>query len=273
MNLLEVVGVTHTYGSFRSFRRKEKAATALSDISLSIGEGMCLGLLGTSGAGKSTLGKVILGVEKPTKGTVLFQGQDLYTMGAAARKHFRRDLQVVFQDSFSSVNPRMTAEKIISEPLENYERLSPSELKRNVAQLLEVVGLHADDMTKYPMQFSGGQLQRINIARAIALKPKMIVLDEPVSSLDMVTQTHILTLLNELKAEYGLSYLFITHDIRAAYSVSDALAVMDKGRVVEMVQDKDEIFSSQQPVVKKLVSSILPEHPRNRTLLNGDVFV
>ncbi|MDN7240989.1 nickel import ATP-binding protein NikE [Planococcus sp. N028] len=266
MSILEVKEVSHSYGSSRSFWRAPKEVQVLSDVSLSIDEGTCMGLLGTSGAGKSTLGKVILGLEKPQKGQVIFQGQDLYTMDTITRKRIRRDLQVVFQDSYSSVNPRLSAEKIIGEPLENYERLSPAELQRTVAHLLDMVGLNAADMKKYPRQFSGGQLQRISIARAIALKPKMIVLDESVSSLDMVNQTNILNLLNELKSEYGLSYLFITHDIRAAYTISDALAVMEKGKIVEVCHDKNEVFSSQQPTVKNLVASILPEHPRNRTL-------
>lgn len=273
MSLLEVKEVTHTYGSLRSFWRPQKEAKVLSDVSLSIEHGTCMGLIGTSGAGKSTLGKVILGLEKPKKGQVLFQGQDLYTMNSKMRRQIRRNLQVVFQDSYSSVNPRLTAEKIIGEPLENYEKLSAAEQKRTIAQLLEQVGLCAEDMKKFPGQFSGGQLQRISIARAIALKPKMIVLDESVSSLDMVNQTNILKLLDELKDEYGLSYLFITHDIRAAYSISDTLTVMEKGRIVETYYDKDEIFISPQPAVKNLVASILPEHPRNRTIANEKHFV
>ncbi|MGH2319322.1 nickel import ATP-binding protein NikE [Planococcus sp. SE5232] len=273
MSLLEVKKVTHAYGSLRSFWRPQTEAEVLSDVSLSIEQGTCMGLIGTSGAGKSTLGKVILGLEKPKKGQVLFQGEDLYTMNSQMRRQVRRNLQVVFQDSYSSVNPRLTAEKIIGEPLENYERLSASEQKRTIAQLLEQVGLRAEDMKKFPGQFSGGQLQRISIARAIALKPKMIVLDESVSSLDMVNQTNILKLLDELKDQYGLSYLFITHDIRAAYSISDTLTVLEKGRIVETYYDKDEIFTSPQPAVKNLVASILPEHPRNRTIANGKHFV
>jgi nickel transport system ATP-binding protein len=225
-----------------------------------------MGLLGTSGAGKSTLGKVILGLEKPQKGKVFFQGQDLYNMDSQARKRIRRDLQVVFQDCYSSVNPRMTAEQIIGEPLGNYERLSVSEQKRKIAQLLDMVGLRSDDRKKYPRQFSGGQLQRMNIARAIALNPKLIVLDESVSSLDMVNQTRILHLLSELKTEFSLSYLFITHDMKAAYAISDALAVMEKGELVEQYDDKNGVFTSRHPAVKNLISSILSGHPRHRSI-------
>jgi nickel transport system ATP-binding protein len=159
-------------GVSRLFWRSDRRMPVLSDISLTIEQGMCLGLLGTSGAGKSTLGKVILGLEKPRQGQVLFQGQDLYGTVTQTRKSFRRDLQVVFQDCYSPVNPRMTAEQIIGEPLDNYESLSMSEQKRKIGELLEMVGLNPEDMRKYPHQFSGGQLQRINIARAIAVLEK-----------------------------------------------------------------------------------------------------
>ncbi|WNC12268.1 nickel import ATP-binding protein NikE [Brevibacillus brevis] len=262
--LLQVKGVTHAYGKTGLFHRSGRSEPVLSNVSLTIEQGMCLGLLGTSGAGKSTLGKVILGLMRPRQGQVIFQGKDLYKADSSTRKELRRDLQVVFQDCYSAVNPRMSAEQIIGEPLDNYEKLTISEQKRRIGELLEMVGLTPADMRKYPRQFSGGQLQRINIARAIALKPKLIVLDESVSSLDMVNQMHILRLFGELKSVFGLSYLFITHDIKAAYTISDRVAVMEKGEVVEMCHDKDGIFASSHPAVKSLISSILPEHPRHR---------
>ncbi|MBD2871894.1 nickel import ATP-binding protein NikE [Paenibacillus arenilitoris] len=264
MSLLHVSHVTHGYSAFRLFRRA-KRSNVLTDVSLSIEPGQCLGLLGTSGAGKSTLGKVILGLEKPQQGQVLFQGVDLYAAHASDRNKLRRDLQVVFQDCYSSVNPRMNAEQIIGEPLLNYEPLSKQEHIRRVEELLEIVGLHPEDRSKYPHQFSGGQLQRINIARAIALKPKMIVLDEAVSSLDMVTQSDILALLCDLKTNFGLSYLFITHDIKAAYHISDALAVMEQGKLAVYCADKEQFMGLQHPSVQKLVQSMLPEHPRLRS--------
>ncbi|MFB0842664.1 nickel import ATP-binding protein NikE [Paenibacillus oleatilyticus] len=266
MRLLQVQEVTHAYGKDRLFGRSGRQTPVLSNVSLSIDEGVCLGLLGSSGAGKSTLGKVILGLEKPQRGRVIFQRQDIYAMNAVARKQVRRNLQVVFQDSYSSINPRMSVERIIGEPLDNYESMSVNEQKRAIGELLEMVGLKAADMTKYPHQFSGGQLQRINIARAIALKPKLIVLDESVSSLDMVTQAQILALLNELKRVFGLSYLFITHDIKAAYALSDRLAVMDMGVVVGMFEDKEQIFASTHPAIMNLLQSVLAEHPRNRQI-------
>ncbi len=266
MSLLQVNAVTHAYATSNLLWRPKRRMTVLSNVSLSIEPGMCLGLLGTSGAGKSTLGKVILGLEKPLKGQVQFQGHDLYDADANIRKQLRRDLQVVFQDCYSSVNPRMTAEQIIGEPLRNYERLSQFELRRKVEGLLTQVGLNPGDRGKYPHQFSGGQLQRINIARAIALNPKLIVLDEAVSSLDMVNQTHILRLLDELKLTLGLSYLFITHDIKAAHSLSDALAVMERGEIIERCDDAALLLSSQHPSVKALMESMLSDHPRDRSI-------
>lgn len=266
MSLLQVNNVSHAYSSSNFLWQRKRRTAVLSDISLTVEPGMCLGLLGTSGAGKSTLGKVILGLERPLKGRVLFQGHDLYAADANTWKRLRRDLQVVFQDYYSSVNPRMTAEQIIGEPLRNYERLSPSELRRKVEELLIQVGLSPEERSKHPQQFSGGQLQRINIARAIALNPKLIVLDEAVSSLDMVNQTHILRLLAELKTTLGLSYLFITHDIKAASSLSDGLAVMENGQIVEHCDDAAQLLSSQHPAVRALMESMLSDHPRDRSI-------
>lgn len=265
MSLLQVKKVNLSFHSKGLFKGKNQPKV-LKDISFDIQEGTCLGLIGTSGAGKSTLGKVILGIQRPQQGQVLFQGHDIYKADKHTRQKIRRDLQVVFQDSYSSVNPRMTAESIISEPLKNYEKLSIEEQRRRVIELLERVGLHEKDLKKYPHQFSGGQLQRINIARAIALKPRLIVLDESVSSLDMVTQSLILQLLSEFKDDYGLSYLFITHDIKAAFSISDRIGVLEKGELIELYDSNDEFFSSKHPVVKQLRESVLSEHPRFRTI-------
>lgn len=272
MSLLQVNNVTHSYGSQSFFKWKDRSKKVLSDISFSIEEGTCLGMLGSSGAGKSTLGKVILGLERPQKGEILFQGQDLYSIEKRTIHKIRRDLQVVFQDSYSSVNPRMTAERIIAEPLENYEKLTVNEQKRTIIELLERVGLSEQDLKKYPNQFSGGQLQRINIARAISLKPRLIVLDESVSSLDMVTQTLVLELLKELKKDFGLSYFFITHDIKAAYEISDKMGLLEKGELVELYHDKTQFFTSNHPVAKEMRNSILAEHPRNRTVRDSGSF-
>ncbi|ANF95896.1 nickel import ATP-binding protein NikE [Paenibacillus bovis] len=262
--MLEVRQVSHSYRQRRWFRRTDHTPSVLTDISFTIEKGSCLGLLGTSGAGKSTLGKIILGMQQPSQGQILFEGQDIYQTGRHMSKAMRRDLQVVFQDCYSAVNPMMTAAEIIGEPLDNYERLSFAERRRRIGELLEQVGLSTADAGKRPDQFSGGQLQRINIARAIALKPKLIVLDESVSSLDMVNQTHILSLLAELRDTHQLSYLFITHDIRAAMTLCDRIAVMDQGRLVQQEADCETLIHSAHPAVRQLVDSILSEHPANR---------
>ncbi len=258
--------MSFSFNSKNLFKEKDQTNKILNEITFTIEEGTCLGLIGTSGAGKSTLGKVILGIQRPQQGQVLFQGYDIYNADKKTQQKLRRDLQVVFQDSYSAVNPRMTAERIISEPLENYEKLTLAEKRKRIIELMERVGLSEKDLNKYPHQFSGGQLQRINIARAIALKPKLIVLDESVSSLDMVTQSLILELLTELKDDFGLSYLFITHDIKAAFSISDTLGVLEKGELIELYDSKDQFFSSKHPIVKRLRDSTLAEHPRFRTL-------
>jgi nickel transport system ATP-binding protein len=273
VSLLQVKQVNHSYNPKRLFKWNHHSKQVLHDISFSIEAGTCLGLIGTSGAGKSTLGKVILGIQRPQQGQVLFQGEDYYNADKPTQRKLRRDIQVVFQDSYSSVNPRMTAERIIGEPLDNYEKLTFGEQRRTVISLLERVGLSEKDLGKYPHQFSGGQLQRINIARAISLKPKLIVLDESVSSLDMVTQSLILELLRELKEDYGLSYLFITHDIKAAFTISDKLGVLEKGELIEIYNSKDQFFSSKHPAVVTMRDSILAEHPRFRAVTKGAIIV
>ncbi|KMJ55865.1 nickel ABC transporter ATP-binding protein [Bacillus sp. LL01] len=273
MSLLQVNQVHLSFNSRKLFKGKNQSNNVLTNITFAIEEGTCLGLIGTSGAGKSTLGKVILGIQPPQQGQVLFQGHDIYSTDKNTQKKIRRDLQVVFQDSYSAVNPRMTAEGIISEPLENYEKLTNGERRKRIIELLERVGLGEKDLKKYPHQFSGGQLQRITIARAIALKPKLIVLDESVSSLDKVTQSLILQLLDELKFDFGLSYLFITHDIKAAFTISDKIGVLEKGELIEYYDSKDQFFSSRHPVVRRLRDSILSEHPRFRTLTSRERLV
>ncbi|BAU28479.1 nickel transport system ATP-binding protein [Aneurinibacillus soli] len=253
MSLLVADQISKTYSSSGWFRAK-KAESGVTNVSFVVEPGMCLGLLGESGAGKSTLGKIVLGLLPPGSGSVRFQGEDLYRTDRRTRKQLRRDLQAVFQDCYSAVNPRMTVKQIIGEPLRNYERLSAKEEKRIIFGLLETVGLIAGDMHKTPNQMSGGQLQRVNIARAIALKPKLIVLDEPVSSLDMVVQKQILFHLKELKEKIGLSYLFISHDVMAVNVLSDCVAIIDKGTIAETI-DTAKMFECTQPASKKIILS------------------
>ncbi|MFD1885780.1 nickel import ATP-binding protein NikE [Paenibacillus wenxiniae] len=261
--MLDVSHVSHHYAGGGRLWRKA-AVPVLHDISFTLEPGVCLGLLGVSGTGKSTLGKIILGLQRPTAGRVCFAGHDCYTSDRRSLHSIRREVQAVFQDCYSAVNPLMTAGQIIGEPLRNYERLSPLEQKRRVAELLEQVGLQASDVDKRPAAFSGGQLQRINIARAIALRPKLIVLDEAISSLDMVNQTQILSLLAQLRADYGMSYLFITHHVQAALTISDRIIVMDAGQIVYTANSPQALMKSQHPLVQQLIAARLPEHPSRR---------
>ncbi|WP_322902790.1 nickel import ATP-binding protein NikE [Paenibacillus campi] len=261
--MLDVAAVSHSYATGGRLWRKA-AFPVLNDVSFTLEPGVCLGLLGSSGTGKTTLGNIILGLQRPTSGQVSFAGIDMYARDRRSIHKVRREVQAVFQDCYAAVNPLMTAARIIGEPLHNYERLSPQEHKRRVAELLEQVGLQASDADKRPAAFSGGQLQRINIARAIALKPKLIVLDEAISSLDMVNQTQILALLSELRADYDMSYLFITHHIQAACTICDQMMVMDAGQIVCTADSAQTLMQEAHPAVRRLVEAQLPEHPAQR---------
>lgn len=259
--MLELKGIKKTYLLGNSVWGKRKTVEAVKNVSLTLEERVCLGLVGKSGSGKSTLGKIILGLEKPDQGEVWFQGKNLSNLKAKELKELRRNLQVVFQDCYSSVNPRLTIGEIIAEPLRNYERLTSVQEKKKVQELLEIVGLCTEDIHKYPYQFSGGQLQRINIARAIALKPKLIIFDEAVSALDVLVQVQILNLLAQLKEEFHLSYLFISHDLQAVNYIADRLAVMYNGEIVEWLDDMEQLERLEHPVSKKLLSSVLLPYP------------
>ncbi|WP_028775394.1 ABC transporter ATP-binding protein [Shimazuella kribbensis] len=256
MSLLIAKQISKTYTASSWFQSKKKEHSAITNVSFVVESGMCLGILGESGAGKSTLGKIALGLLPPDQGSISFQGEDLYRVNRHKRKQLRRDLQVVFQDCYSAVNPRMTVKQIIEEPLRNFRRLSVSDENRTVANLLETVGLTINDMNKLPNQLSGGQLQRVNIARAIALEPKLIVLDEPVSSLDLIIQKQILDHLKELKEKIGLSYLFISHDIAAVEVISDRIAILDKGEIVETL-DTSNMYACTHPASQKIIRSSL----------------
>jgi len=233
MNIIEARGVTKTYRSGGFFSRA-KRVPVLKGVNLAVAEGTCVGLVGRSGSGKSTLGRIMLGLEAPTGGEAHILNRPTVSGNRMQiDREQRRAVQVVFQDAVSSLNPRLTAKNIIAEPLRNFERLCGSALGERVAELLNQVGLQREDAGKHPSQFSGGQLQRISIARALAARPRCIILDEAVSSLDMLVQAKILDLLDDLRSEERVAYLFITHDLRLVKRFCDHAVAMEKGVLVE----------------------------------------
>jgi oligopeptide/dipeptide ABC transporter ATP-binding protein len=251
-------------------RRGGAVARAVDGVSLHLHEGETLGIVGESGSGKSTLARLLLRLIAPTSGWIEFDGADLLSLGAADMRRRRRDMQIVFQDPFASLDPRMNAQAIIAEPLEIHGISSRAEHRARVAELLALVGLDKDAGSRYPHEFSGGQRQRIGIARALALEPKLLILDEPVSALDVSIQSQILNLLIELKHRLRLSYIFISHDLSVVEHVSDRVAVMYLGRIVEEGDAKTVFNAPHHPYTQALVSAVPGTRPENRVLLTGD---
>lgn len=234
---------------------------AVDGVSFQIEQGKTYGLVGESGSGKSTIGRGIIGLEKITSGKVYFNGVDITSKNG---KEIRKNLQMIFQDPYSSLNPRKRILDIIAEPLRNFERLTKKEEIKRIEELLELVGLSKESMMKYPHQFSGGQRQRIGIARAIALKPKLIIADEPVSALDVSVQAQVLNFMQDIQKELGLTYLFISHDLGIVKHFCEEISIMYKGRYVEQ-GTKEEIFNHPQHIyTKRLLSAIPDMNPSNR---------
>ena len=247
---------------------------AVDDINFTLGKGETLGLVGESGCGKSTTGRTILRLIEPTDGMIAFEGQDITRLDKNAMRALRREMQIIFQDPYASLNPRMTVGSIIGEPLEIHKIAKGSEKEERVASLLQKVGLRAEDMRKYPHEFSGGQRQRIGIARALALNPKLIVCDEPVSALDVSIQAQVINLLEDLQAEFGLSYLFIAHNLNVVEHISDRVAVMYLGQIVELASDEELYKNPQHPYTEALLSAVPIPDPtvkKKRIILEGDV--
>ncbi|MCM3269977.1 ABC transporter ATP-binding protein [Paenibacillus elgii] len=256
------------------FRRQVGSIQAVNDFSLTMRRGETVGLVGESGCGKSTTGRAIMRLIEPTAGTILFEGEDITRIKGERLRQIRKDMQMVFQDPFSSLNPKMMVGHLVSEPIRNYESRTGKELEERVAELLVKVGLAEDSYYKYPHEFSGGQRQRISIARTLALKPKLVVADEPVSALDVSIQSQVLNLLQDIQADFGLSYLFIAHDLSVVKHISDRIGVMYLGRLVEITDKKSLYKQPLHPYTQALLSAVPipdPNAKRERIVLQGDV--
>ncbi|MCB1434511.1 MAG: dipeptide ABC transporter ATP-binding protein [Alphaproteobacteria bacterium] len=246
---------------------------AVNDVSITVGEGETLGIVGESGCGKSTLARMLLRLIEPTSGEIAFRGEDLLALGPSGMRARRRDIQIVFQDPYASLDPRMSVAQIIAEPLDIHGIGSRAERREKVRALLDLVGLDQGAGGRYPHEFSGGQRQRIGIARAIALEPKLLVLDEPVSALDVSIQAQIINLLDDLKGRMNLSYVFISHDLSVVQHVSDRVLVMYLGRVVELGPAQQVLEAPLHPYTQALVSAVPeidPQQRKARIILPGD---
>jgi oligopeptide/dipeptide ABC transporter ATP-binding protein len=273
--LLEVSGLKkHFPVRHGVFSRVRGWVRAVDGISFSVGHGETLGLVGESGCGKSTAGKAILRLIPATAGSVRLEGQEILALGRRAMHPHRRHLQVIFQDPYASLNPRQTAGDTVGEPLANYAIAQGRAREQRVAALFERVGLRPEQMRKYPHEFSGGQRQRLGIARALAVGPKLIVCDEPVSALDVSVQAQVINLLVDLQAEFGLSYLFIAHDLAVVEHISHRVAVMYLGEIVELA-DRVALFRNPlHPYTEALLAAVPvpdPERARARVILRGEV--
>jgi len=273
--LLEVKRLTKHYPVVKGvFGRTTGQVHAVDDVSFSIGEGETLGLVGESGCGKSTTGRAILRLVDVTSGSVEWRGQRIDALGESEVRPFRRELQAVFQDPYSSLNPRMRAADIVAEPIRNFESAGKEEIAGRVATLFTKVGLRPDQMVKYPYEFSGGQRQRLGIARALAPHPRLIVCDEPVSALDVSVQAQVINLLRDLQQELGLSYLFVAHDLAVVEHISHRVAVMYLGKIVELADRRSLFAQPQHPYTEALLSAVPvpdPKAMRKRIILKGDV--
>ncbi|MET9802190.1 dipeptide ABC transporter ATP-binding protein [Streptomyces sp. NPDC006368] len=277
--LLEVRGLVKHFPLTRGvlFRKQVGAVKAVDGVDFELGAGETLGIVGESGCGKSTVARMLVNLERPTAGRILYKGEDITRLSGRALKAVRRNIQMVFQDPYTSLNPRMTVGDIIGEPFEIHPEVAPKgDRRRKVQELLDVVGLNPEYVHRYPHQFSGGQRQRIGIARGLALRPEIIVADEPVSALDVSVQAQVVNLMGRLQDEFGLSYVVIAHDLSVVRHISDRVGVMYLGRIVETGTDTEIYDHPTHPYTQALLSAVPVPDPdarkdRDRILLTGDV--
>lgn len=246
------------------FNRITDYVYAVDGVNLSFEQGKTYGLVGESGSGKSTIGKAICGLEKITDGKIYYNGEDVSKSARNRRSEFTQNVQMIFQDSMSSFNPKKRIYDIMAEPLRNFTNFTPDEERKRIVELLNIVGLSEEALTKYPHQFSGGQRQRIGVARAVALKPKLVVADEPVSALDLSVQAQVLNFMKRIQEEYNVSYLFISHDLGVVKHMCDEIAIMYRGRFTEYGM-RDDIYNDPQHIYTRRLLSAIPEiNPNNR---------
>ncbi|WP_342478495.1 dipeptide ABC transporter ATP-binding protein [Paenibacillus sp. FSL H7-0350] len=273
--LLEVRNLKKHYPIRKGFFSKQVGAVkAVDGITLSVEQGETLAVVGESGCGKSTTGRAILRLIEPTEGEIVFAGTDVRSLNTEQLRKFRTDMQMVFQDPYASLDPRWTVQRILEEPLRTHGSAPAGELRGRVEQLMEVVGLSPYQAHRFPHEFSGGQRQRIGIARALALNPKFIVCDEPVSALDVSIQAQVLNLMQDLQEQYGLTYMFISHDLSVVKFISDRVAVMYLGRIVELAPTKALFAKPLHPYTQALMSAVPVPNPglkKQRIILTGDV--
>ncbi|GHI05199.1 peptide ABC transporter ATP-binding protein [Streptomyces cellostaticus] len=277
--ILEVSGLVKHYPLMQGvlFKKQVGAVKAVDGVDFTLGKGETLGIVGESGCGKSTVARLLCNLERPTAGSIRFKGEDITRLSGKALKAVRRNIQMVFQDPYTSLNPRMTVGDIIGEPYEIHPEVAPKgDRRRRVRELLDVVGLNPEYINRYPHQFSGGQRQRIGIARGLALRPQVIVADEPVSALDVSVQAQVINLLDGLQSEFDLSYVFIAHDLSIVRHISDRVGVMYLGRIVEIGSDAEIYDHPTHPYTQALLSAVPVPDPearerRERIILTGDV--
>jgi len=273
--VMEAKGLSKHFQARRGlFGGSRGVVRAVDEISFAIEPGHTLGVVGESGCGKTTTAKLVLGLETPSGGSIQFEGRDLETLDAPGRRRYRKSVQAVFQDPYASLNPRMRISAIIAEPLVTNEKTTAADVRQRVLELLDLVGLPERSADLFPHEFSGGQRQRIAIARALVLSPQVIVLDEPVSALDVSIRAQILNLLRNLQTRLGLSYLFIAHDLAAVAHMSHEIVVMYLGKIVESGEARALALSPKHPYTKALFAAALPSHPDERSdepVLQGEV--